>query len=275
VGSVPPPTSAVPSGSPVPLPPDAPDASNTGPHGRLAASGSLVITKPGTYDHLDVHGHIDVRVAGVTLSDVRVDAADANYAIRNFSDGHLTITDCDLGPVTPDHQTDAAVVYADYTLERCNIHGTGDGLKANGNTQILDSYIHDMYESAGNHSDGIQISAGSHVLIEHDTIVSRPLDDAGLVAVAVSCVMVKADQGPIDDVQIRSSRLAGDPGFLVYSRKGADYPTPSHVVIQGNAMVPQESSPGAHDGYIWGQLNADVPGPAFTGNATSTALRAS
>jgi hypothetical protein len=277
-------TSASPTASPTPTsgqptssPPDGngsddamPDASNTGPHGVLTPTGSLTITKPGTYSNLDVHGHIDVLSTGVTLTNLRVDASDAAYAIRNKSDGHLTITDCDLGPTgTPTHQTDAAVVYADYTLLRCNVHGTGDGLKAHGDTVIEDSYIHDMFESGGNHSDGIQISSGSHVLIEHNTIVSAPLDSNGVTQRGTSCIIVKADQGPIDDVQIIANSLSGDPGFLLYDRRSSFFPTPTNVVIAQNVLGPRQSYDGAGDGYIWGVLSSDTPAPTVWGNVSS------
>jgi hypothetical protein len=247
-----------------------PDASNTGPHGVLTPTGSLTITRPGTYSNLDVHGHIDVVSTGVTLTNLRVDAADAPYAIRNKSAGHLTITDCDLGPAgTPTHMTDAAVVYSDYTLLRCNVHGTGDGLKAHGDTVIEDNYIHDMFESGGNHSDGIQISSGANVLIQHNTIVSAPRDSSGAVQQGTSCIIVKADQGPIDNVQIVENSLSGDPGFLLYDRKSSFFPTPSDIFIAKNVLGPKQSGPGTSDGYVWGVLSADAPEPTVWGNVSS------
>jgi hypothetical protein len=244
-----------------------PDASNTGPVGPLTPSGSLTITSPGIYSGLDVHGHIDVESPGVTLTNVRVDASDADYAIRNESGSHLTITNCDLGPTgTPTHQTEAAVIYANYTLERCNVHGTGDGLKAHGDSVIEDNYIHDMFESGGNHSDGIQVSSGSNVLIQHNTIVSAPVDPSGVRQQGTSCILVKADQGPIDGVQIVGNALSGDPGYLLYVRRGAAFPTPTDVSIVGNILGPQRSQPGLKDGYVWGVLSSDAPAPTFTDN---------
>jgi hypothetical protein len=265
------PTPSASGGSSPDAPPDAmPDASNTGPHGVLTPTGSLSITQPGTYSNLDVHGHIDVMVPGVVLTNIRVDASDAAYAIRNRSSGHLTITDCDLGPDgTPTHMTDAAVVYSDYTLMRCNVHGTGDGLKAHGDSVIEDNYIHDMFESGGNHSDGIQVSSGSHDIIADNTIVSAPRDSTGAIAQGTSCILVKSDQGPIDDVQIVGNSFGGDPGYMVYDRSGSSYPTPTNILIAENTFGPKETSPGAADGYIWGVISSDSPGPVTWGNVRS------
>jgi hypothetical protein len=245
-----------------------PGPGNTGPHGPLRPVGSMTISAPGVYSGLDVHGHIDVTAPNVTISNVRVDASDAPYAIRNLSSGHITITDCDLGPSTPGHATDAAVVYNDYTLLPCNIHDTEDGLKAHGNTDIEDNWLHDTFEDNGNHSDGIQVSAGSHVIIRHNTIQQFPRDTSETLHQGVSCIMVKSDQGDIDDVQILDNQLTGYVGFLLYDRAGTGgHPTPTNVVISGNSFGPQDPA-GATTGWIYGTLSADSAGPSLSDNTT-------
>jgi hypothetical protein len=244
-----------------------PGPTNTGTHGPLRKVGSMVITQPGTYSNLEVDGRIDVRSAGVVLLNDRVTGQNQDWAVRNFSGHLLVLADCDLGPDTPSGHMDADVVYANYAMYRCNVHGSNDGLKANGNVTIRDSWIHDLHTDSDIHPDGIQMSSGHDVLIEHNRIDAFAYDN-GRRGSAVSTVNIKADLGGISQVVIQNNELTGFAGYLIYVRS-SKYGTPAHVSVLDNTLGPKESAPNAHDGYSYGVASISKPGPAWVDNHTS------
>ena len=70
----------------------------------------------------------------------------------------------------------SALKYSNYTLRRVNIMGTFDGLKAEGNVDVRDSYIHDLYRTTDTstpngvtHNDGVQINKGSNMVFKHNS----------------------------------------------------------------------------------------------------------
>ncbi len=52
-----------------------------------------------------------------------------------------------------------AIGEANVTARRLNIHGCENGFDINQNITVQDSYIHDLYNSAAAHTDGIQLSS--------------------------------------------------------------------------------------------------------------------
>jgi hypothetical protein len=282
--SVKPSTSVAPSKSPTPSvspsptkpppptkPPSGgfPGAGNTGPSGPLTlVNGNLTITTPGTYSNLDVQGSVIVKAAGVTLSNIKIEPSGGDFAVRNMSSGHVTLTDCDLGPSSSSgHGIQAAVVFSDYTLNRCDVHGTADGLKANGNTTITNSWIHDLYcDGSYNHPDGIQVSAGSNVLIRHNTIDNQCRDASGAPHLGVSDVMIKSDQGPISNVSLDGNKMLGYVRLCVYDVTGGNG-VPTGISITNNVFTVR-STGGV--GWTVGTMSADSPGPAWSGNTDTS-----
>ena len=71
-------------------------------------------------------------------------------------------------------------------LRRVNIHGCENGFDINQNVTVEDSYIHDLFNSAEAHTDGIQFSGHSStasvvrgvldVTIRHNTIYGMGAD---------------------------------------------------------------------------------------------------
>jgi hypothetical protein len=228
-----------------------PGPGTVGTRGILQPHGSMVITQPGLYSDLSIDGHVDVWSAGVVLRNMRITGRDAHWAVRNFTDHTVVLADCDLGPDTPSGGLDAALVYSHYAIYRSSVHGSNDGLKANGDVIVQDDWIHDLHTSAGAHPDGIQISNGSHVVVRHDRIDADAYDDTGRHGSAVSAVNVKADLGPVSQVTIADNRLSGFVGYLVYVRR-SKYGIPSGVEIIGNTLGPRESRRDAGDGFTAG-----------------------
>lgn len=70
----------------------------------------------------------------------------------------------------------SAIKTSNYTLRRANVVGTLDGLKIDGNVDVQDSFIHNMFYQKDStqpggysHNDGMQMGKGSNVLVKHNT----------------------------------------------------------------------------------------------------------
>jgi hypothetical protein len=104
----------------------------------------------------------------------------ANHALidTESSTGTITIMDSEFVPSSPSATIDGLWT-RNTSIYRTNIHGSVDGMKADSNTLVQDSYIHDMSyfssdpnQSGGpTHNDGVQTFAGeSHVTLRHNRI---------------------------------------------------------------------------------------------------------
>ena len=68
-----------------------------------------------------------------------------------------------------------AIGEANVTARRLNIHGCENGFNISQNVTVEDSYIHDMYNSAEAHTDGIQFATGHFV--NGQLVSGRPQHD--------------------------------------------------------------------------------------------------
>jgi hypothetical protein len=170
---------------------------------------------------LDIVGNV-VTTADVTLQGCRVTGS-TSPLVRNMG-GKLRLVDTTIVGGNILGQDD--VGYGDFTVLRCDISRSQDGMKASANCDIEDSFIHDLYRLAGqSHSDGIQIGSGSNIRIVGNTI-ENPF-------VSVSCILIKADQGDISNVLVQGNLLAGG-GWCVYGGATAANHKASAVKILGN-----------------------------------------
>jgi hypothetical protein len=136
-----------------------------------------------TIGNMDFHGWVTVTGANITFKNsiFRGRAANgANHALIDTEDstGTITIIDSEFVPSAPSATIDGLWT-RNTNIRRANIRGAVDGLKANSNTLVQDSYIHDMSYFASDpnqgggptHNDGVQTFAGeSHVTLRHNTI---------------------------------------------------------------------------------------------------------
>ncbi|MCA9582720.1 MAG: right-handed parallel beta-helix repeat-containing protein, partial [Myxococcales bacterium] len=153
---------------------DFPDASNTGPSGPLAPSGTIFTSFHGqVIQNLDINGEIRVQHNNVKIRNVRV-RSQGGAAIYNHNNTGLVIEDCELDGQGVN--AEAAVQFHNYTMRRCNIHGYGEGPRVNGNVLLEDNYIHGFanFIAQGAHADGIQGTGGSNVTIRHNTVLIEP-----------------------------------------------------------------------------------------------------
>ena len=136
-----------------------------------------------TISNMDFRGWVTVTGANITFKNsiFRGRAANgANHALIDTEDstGTITIIDSEFVPSAPSATIDGLWT-RNTNIYRADIRGGVDGLKANSNTLVQDSYIHDMSYFASDpnqgggptHNDGVQTFAGeSHVTLRHNTI---------------------------------------------------------------------------------------------------------
>ncbi len=229
-----------------------PDAADTGvPSGvQLRRSGSITVTQDGAViEGLDVDGTITVKADNVTIRNTRVSAGDpatntgpitymgdATRLIFTVSGTRNTLID----HVELDGRGDSrtmGLVGASVTVRNSDIHGTGDGIKLGAQSVYEHNYIHDLSRNGNQHSDGMQLTGGSNIVIRNNTIDWT----AGLN----SAIMLKADFAPIRNVQVVDNFLSGGQFTLeVIGTKEAtnqpghrDTPYPaSDVVVRGNTF---------------------------------------
>lgn len=151
-----------------------PDATNTGvPAGTdlTVVNGNLNVTRTGTViDSKDIRGCVNVKARNVTIRRSKITCTDfyvvANFA-SSYSGGGLVIEDSEL-----DCRNTNGTAVGSYglTARRLNIHNCENGFDIDNTVTVQDSYIHDLYEGATGHADGIQLAGGAHIAIAHNTI---------------------------------------------------------------------------------------------------------
>ena len=163
------PGAATTNASPSPTPVRHPDSSTTGvPRGvALRPSGPIKITQAGTVvDGLDVTGSITVEADDVTIRNTRIrGTGGAPVVLRGTG---LLVEDTEIdgqGKGNP------AIGYRDYVLRRVDIHDVAEGPRiAGGNVTIEDSYIHNLVQVGGNHTDAVQVVGGQHIVVRGNTL---------------------------------------------------------------------------------------------------------
>ena len=217
------------STTPLPLG-DWPNENNTGFKAAglslndLSSSGSLIIQENGkVISNQDISGCISVKANNVMIKNSRV-ICDQYHAIRLY-DGYSGLIVENTEIMGTNEKCKAAVVFNNYTAKRLNVHGCADGLKAGSNTTIEFSYIHDLSSYAGQHNDGTQASSGNHIVIRNNNIQN--------LKAQTSCLMIKPDSGPINDVLIDSNLLNGG-GYTVYTTRTTN--TTTNVRVTNNAF---------------------------------------
>jgi hypothetical protein len=151
-----------------------PNATNTGvPAGTTltVVNGNLTIDTANTViDGKDIRGCVNVTAPGVIIRRSKVSCANF-YTVASFGGAYtgagLLIEDTEI-----DCQNTSGTAVGDthVTARRLNIHGCENGFDVDTNFVIEDSYIHDLYDSAEAHTDGIQFAIGANVTVSHNAI---------------------------------------------------------------------------------------------------------
>jgi hypothetical protein len=170
----------------------------------------------------------------------------------------------------------SALKSSDYTLRRVEIVGTIDGLKAEGNVDVRDSYIHDLYrtddatqDSGTTHNDGVQIGRGADMVFKHNTLHMWSFADGERAGTHLfkapygdgegymtSAFLINEAQGPITRVLIEDNLIRGRTSKYIHAisgtrvriinnkigRENRDYPNvfavrKEDIVVRGNVHV--------------------------------------
>jgi hypothetical protein len=153
-----------------------PDATCTGvPAGTslTIVNGNMTINTAGTVvDSKDIRGCVTVNAASVVIRKSKI-ACNGPYVIDAYgvSGTWLRIEDSE---VSCNNTNGTAIGEENITVLRTNIHGCENGFDVNFNFLIQDNYIHDMYQSAVAHTDGIQMwPSANDVTIKHNRIYAN------------------------------------------------------------------------------------------------------
>ncbi len=162
-----------------------PGADNTGvPPGTAltVVTGDQTFSTPGqVITGKDFHGFVKVTAANVTIrkSVFRGRATSNNAALLDTRKAtNFVVEDSEIVASNPSAGIDGAWL-RNTSMHRVNIHGVTDGVKAESNVLIQDSYIHDMKWFASDpnqgggptHNDGVQSFEGdSGIVLRHNNI---------------------------------------------------------------------------------------------------------
>jgi Right handed beta helix region len=259
-----------------------PGPSNTGvPAGTKlkVVSGDQVFSTPNqVISGLDVHGFVQIRAAHVTIRNSIIRGGpnprcnSAVVWVRADAGASATIQDSEVDPAHPSPCLDG-IWAVNATLERMNIHGAVDGVKAYDNVTVEDSYIHDLSWFASDpnqgggatHNDDVQTYEGNkHIMLRHNTMSPGPKGNA--------TYQVTQDGGKVaTDLRIVDNWLDGGGCTLNFSHKGG--PTPMtgiyvvnnrfgrHSVFGCPILVSTQTILSQDSGNVWADTGKPIPPP--------------
>lgn len=156
------------------IPAGFPTSDTTGvPDGvTLRPSTDLDVWEPGAVlDGLDVQGCLTVHVPGVTVRNSRITCQDPTLrAVALVDAPGFVMEDSEI---VSDGSAEVAIGWSGYTLRRVDVHGTQDGPRLGDDVSISDSYVHDLVRDPAVHTDALQSTSGSNVLVRHNTLDPR------------------------------------------------------------------------------------------------------
>ena len=134
---------------------------------------------------------------------------------------------------------------------------------SDGASVVRDNYIHDLGDNFGDpHLDGIAVQGGqNHVLIEHNTVEAWD----------TSCIFIKNDFGPINDITVRNNLLYGDPErrdpastIYVYGPNTTNVSITNNYVEKGiwlNTIATSNANPTIAGNIEWNNKTDPIPYP--------------
>jgi hypothetical protein len=203
-----------------------PDETNTGVPAGTALTvheGDLTIDTAGTViDRMDIRGCVRIEAANVVIRRTKITCT-GFWGILAFPDDHeggLLLEDVEVDCA---NQGFTAIGYYGLVARRVNLHGCENGIDIDDDVVVEDSYIHDMFEDADAHADGVQFNGGANVVIRHNTIVIRG-----------TSAIITGHGGPFDHVTIEGNLLGGG----AYTLYCPDQPGSVDFRVIDNRFVP-------------------------------------
>ena len=129
----------------------------------------------------------------------------------------------------------SAVGDTNFRALRLNIHGCENGFDADGNADIEDNYIHDLFQSVQAHTDGLQSAIGSNLTINHNRFYAETPSlcgaEQGKDCGGTSAINVNNNpSGPHTTNLIISNNLLAGGAYTLYCPK----PSMTNVQVFGN-----------------------------------------
>ncbi|MBI1758413.1 MAG: right-handed parallel beta-helix repeat-containing protein [Actinobacteria bacterium] len=183
------------------------------------AGGELRLDKPGTViTGRDIPCSVYVTASNVTILRSRISSG-ADWAVR--TDDSVTGFRIEDTEIAGQPGCQAALTFAHWTAYRLNIHGCGDGVRAEEQTLLQDTWIHDFWNGYKNgqqidtpHHDGVQDTGGSGLTIRHNRI-DNPHDQT-------SCILIGGEFGSPSDILIENNYLDGGNFTIYLDPKGSN-----------------------------------------------------
>jgi hypothetical protein len=258
-----------------------PNASNTG---VVPGTALKVVSGNQTYGSSangrifsgkDFHGYVRVTGADITFRNCifRGGKPSGNNALLDTSDstGPIVVRDSEFVPTTPAATIDGLWL-KNTTVSRANVHGTVDGIKADSDTVIRQSYIHDMQSFASDpnqgggetHNDAIQILNGSGITIDGNNLATAGKDPN-------SAIQITQDFGPTSHVAITDNWA--DYGGCTFNFAHKVGSSMSIGPVTGNRFGRHQGSSGCailistkttlvkNSGNVWDDTGAPIPAP--------------
>jgi hypothetical protein len=219
-----------------------PDATTAGvpPGVRLTARSSTacnwVVTGDNTViDGVDLAGCVDIEADNVTIRNSRITSNTwwgIKYGVSNPHVSGLRVLHSTVAS-TPGQGPDSGGYdfgisqQTSGTLEVgwADISGYKDGVDVSTGS-VHDSYIHDLSEFAGAHTQAVYVYPGAGLSLTHNTLINQTAQ-----AMATAAIYIAPDAGHQHDVTVSGSLLAGG-AFVFY---GGDA-TATNIKATGNSF---------------------------------------
>jgi len=176
-----------------------------------AYTGPMTITVAGTViDGKDINGHLEIKAKNVTIRNSRIRVANVQAVTATDDNANLKIEDTEIDGQLKDASTGgiALIGRTGFTLLRVNAHGSGDILRIDGRGTVQDSWLHDPGGTgSAQHNDVIQSTNAVQIRILHNRLENQHTQ--------TSCILLKADIGPISDVVVDANLMNGG-GYSFY-----------------------------------------------------------
>jgi hypothetical protein len=263
------------NGTARPSPTGFPTAATTGVRPGTALTvvgGDQTFSTPGAVvEGKDFRGFVKVTAANVTFRNCvfRGRAPSGNAALLDAERAtNLVVEDSEFAAANPAATLDG-IWAASTSIYRANIHGTVDGVKADSNVLVQDSYIHDMSWFASDpnqgggetHNDGVQTFAGqSHVTLRHNTIDMSTTKRANA-----------ALQNSTADTHVENNYLDGGGCVLNFDHKSVGRPLTGlfivnnrfgrHSAFQCPILLSTQSTISQNLGNVWADTGQPIPPP--------------
>ncbi|WP_432534204.1 right-handed parallel beta-helix repeat-containing protein [Kineococcus arenarius] len=207
-----------------------PDAATTGvPAGvQLVPSTDLDVWEAGAVlDGLDIQGCLTVHAPDVTVRNSRITCDSEQLRAVSLVDAPGFLMED--SEIDGRGRAEVAIGWTGYTLRRVDVHGTADGPRLGSDVTVEDSWVHDLVRRDGVHTDAVQSTSGTGIVVRHNTLDPRT---AGSTDFLNAAVQLGSETGAqvLQDVLVEGNFFNGG----AYSVNVSCVVNASNVVFSGN-----------------------------------------